>query len=219
VKRGSRHRCRSQYLIPVPEMLSDNPSLQEILWNFSRIKEEKQRLSLRENPHFYTDFPTSPEAYLDGVEIEPTEDFRHADKFYILTDRPSLVCIMTDQDTKYFSNFWCPQNAIIFKGLGVLFRFLFPVSDVLPDICGRLAGEGIVKTSLSGTICGLCKQLPVSIVARASRNGHNLPLIITQGCSWMGWKCSTGSLPLHGSDDVSLRICIGRIASEIPVRE
>jgi len=56
----------------------------------------------------------------------------------------------------------------------------------------------------------------VSTIRRASR--HNLPLITTQGCSWMGWKSSTGSVPLHGSDDISLRICIGRTAPEISVR-
>jgi hypothetical protein len=211
-----RHRCRFQYLICIPEVISDNPNLQEILWNFSRLKNKKQRLTLRENPHFYADLPTLPEAYGDGVEIDPTEDFHHADTFYVLTDKPSLVCVTTDQDTRYFGNFWCPQNAVIFKGLGVIFIYLFPVFDALPDICGRLAGERIVKTSLSGTICGLCNELPVSTIARASR--HNLPPISTQGCSWMGWKSSTGSLPLHSSDDTSLRICIGRIAPEFPVR-
>ena len=56
----------------------------------------------------------------------------------------------------------------------------------------------------------------MSTIARASR--HNLPLITTQGCSWTGWKSSTGSLSLHGSDDIGLRICIGRMAPEIPVR-
>lgn len=184
--------------IVVKQVISDNPSLQEILWNFSRLKNKKQRLTLRENPHFYADLPTSLEAYGDGIKIDPTEDFQHADTFYVLTDRPNLVCITTDQDTRYFGNFWCPQNAVIFK-----------------DICGRLAGELIIKTSLSGAICGLCKELPVSTIARGSR--HNLPLITTQECSWMGWKFSTGSLPLHGSDDISLRICIGRIASDIPL--
>jgi hypothetical protein len=122
---GPCHRCRSQYLIAVPEVISDNPSLQEILWNFSRYKNKKQRLTLSENPHFYADLPTSPDAYEDGVEINPTEDFQHTDVFYVLIDRPNLVCIMTDQDTRYFGNFWCPQNAVIFKGLGVLFYLFF----------------------------------------------------------------------------------------------
>jgi hypothetical protein len=104
----------------VPELLGSNPSLQEILWNFSRSKDEKQRLTLRENPHFYAELPTSPDAYGDSVRIDPTEDFRHANKFYVLTDKPELVYIMTDQVLRSFGNFWCPKNSIIFKGLGVL---------------------------------------------------------------------------------------------------
>ena len=121
---GATTPGRSQYLISVLEVISDNPSLQEILWNFSRFRNKRQRLTLRENPHFYADLPTLSEAYKDGVEIDPTEDFQHADIFYVLTDRPSLVCITTDQDTRHFGNFWCPQNAVIFKGMGVLF-YLF----------------------------------------------------------------------------------------------
>jgi hypothetical protein len=33
----------------------------------------------------------------------------------------------------------------------------------------------------------------------------------------MGWKCSTGYLPMHTSIDVGLRICTGREASDSPV--
>jgi hypothetical protein len=98
------------------EVLSDSPSLQEILWNFSHFKDKKKRLTLRENPHFYAKLPTSPEAYGGSVKIDPTENFRHANKFYVLTDKPELVYIMTGQVLQTFGNFWCPQNAIIFKG-------------------------------------------------------------------------------------------------------
>jgi hypothetical protein len=110
-------------LIYVPEVLGDSPSLQEILWNFSRFKDKKQRLTLMQNPHFYAELPTSPEAYGDSVEINPNEDFRHADEFYILTDNPKLVYIMTDQVSRSFGNFWCPKITIIFKGSGVLSCF------------------------------------------------------------------------------------------------
>ena len=105
------------------EVLSNNPSLQEILWNFSRFNDERKRLTLKENPHFYAELPNSPETDWAGVKIDPIEDFRHANKFYVLTDKPELVHIMTDQDSQWqsFGNFWCPKNAIIFKGLGVLF--------------------------------------------------------------------------------------------------
>jgi hypothetical protein len=110
----------------VPEVLSDNPSLQEILWYFSRYTDQKPHLTLRENPHFYVELPTSPEEYGDSLRIDPTEDFQHANKFYVLIDKPDLVHISTDRISQYFGNFWCPKNAIIFKGSGVLFLY-FPV--------------------------------------------------------------------------------------------
>ena len=93
------------------------------------------------------------------------------------------------------------------------------VSDVLPDICGTLRGEAIVRASLRGTYCGFCKQLPVSTVPRDSAYRRGLQPIITEECSWMGW-CSTasGGLPVHSSVDIGLRICTGKVAPESPVR-
>ena len=96
-------------------------------------------------------------------------------------------------------------------------RFFFCVSDVFPDIRGRLRGETIVKDSLEGTSCGFCKQLPVSTIPSASGNRHGLQPIITQGCPLMGWKCSIGCLPMHTSVDFGLRICTGQAASDSPV--
>ena len=122
----TRYRCLSQYLNFVEEILSDSPSLQEILWNFSRFNDENNRLCLRDNPHFYAELPTSPDAYGDNLKIDPTEDFWHANDFYVLIDAPEPVHIMSDQDTQIFGNFWCFENSIIFKGLGVLF-LLFPL--------------------------------------------------------------------------------------------
>ena len=107
------------------EMLSDSSSLQEILWNFCRFKDGKERLTLRDNPHFYAELPMSPEVYDDSIKIDPTEDFRHADKFYVLTDKPELVHIMTDQELQSLGNFWCPKNTIIFKGSAFVF-FVLP---------------------------------------------------------------------------------------------
>ena len=139
-------------------------------------------LTLKMNPHFYAELPTlsGPEPYGeffgDGVKIDPTEDFRHSNKFYVLTDRPDFVYIMTDQDLRPFGNFWCAKNAIIFKGLGNPVRFPPPVANVLPDISGRLMGWSIVKASLRGTYCGFCERLPVSTVPRASRNSELRPI-------------------------------------------
>ena len=97
-------------------MLSDSPSIQEILWNFSRFKDEKQRLTLMQNPHFYAELPTLLEAYGDSLKIDPTEDFQHGNKFYVLTDKPELLHVKIGEASQFFGNFWCPQNAVIFKG-------------------------------------------------------------------------------------------------------
>ena len=141
------YQCRSQYLIPAPERLSYSPSIQEILWNFSRFKDEKRRLTLRENPHFYAELPTSPEAYGDSFEINPTEEFPHTitSKFYVLTNKPELVYIMADQVLKSFGNFWFPKDAVIFKGLVILFC-LFSVPEVLP---GQTSVGGLWGGALS----------------------------------------------------------------------
>ena len=203
----------------MPEVLNESPSLEEVLWNFSHFKDEKCRLTLRENPHFYAELPTSREAYGDEFRIDPTEDFRHVNEFYVLADKPELVHIMTDRISQSFGNFWCPRDAVIFKGSGVLVSVFSP-SDVFPDTCGRLRGESIVKASLRGTHCGFCRRLPVytDAVPGASRNHRGLQPIITEECSWMSWKSSNGCLPMHSSVDIGLRICTGQVLSDSPVR-
>ena len=118
------YRFHSQYLISVLDKLSNSPSLQEVLWNFCCLEDHSKRLTLKDNPHFYAELPTSPNAYADSLEIDPIEDFRHGSEFYVLTDQPEPVHIMIDQVSQYFGNIWCPNDAIIFKGLGVLFLLL-----------------------------------------------------------------------------------------------
>ena len=108
------------YLILAPVVLSDSPSLQEILWNFCRLKDRKERLTLQANPRFYVKLPALLKAHGDSVKIDPTEDFQHADNFYVLTDRRVVVHIMTDNKILHsFGNLWCSENTIIFKGSGV----------------------------------------------------------------------------------------------------
>ena len=211
------YRYRSQYLIPVPEVLSDSPSLQEIVWNFSRFKDEKQRLTLLDNPHFYSD-PISLEANGGSLRIDPTDDFRHTNKFYVLTaatDKPEPLYIVTDWGLQSFSNFWCLQNAVIFKGFAPYFCFITD-SDDLPDICGRLRGDCAVRESLGGTCYGFCRQL-VPTVPKAFRNCRLQP-IITQGYPWMSWEKLIGRLPTLGSIDFGLCVCSGRATHDSLVR-
>jgi hypothetical protein len=174
-------------------------------------------LTLTDNPHFYIELPTSPDAFEDSLVINPTEDFRLANEFYVLTDKSELAYIMTDRVLQSFSNFWCPNNTIIFKGFVVLFSFP-PVSYVLPDICGKLRGGSIVKAPLKGTYCGFCKRLLVSAVPRSPRNPRGLQPIITEDHSRLGWECLIDSFPMHSSPNFDLCVCTGRPASDSPVR-
>ena len=160
----------------MPEVLRDSPSLQEILWNFSRFRDEKYRLALRENPHFYEELPTSPEAYGNSVEIYPTEDFRRADNFYVLTDKPEPVHIVTDQVSQSFGDIWCPQNAIIFKGLGILLfffsLFLMSFQIFVGGSWGKASSGHLSKAHTVGSVSGsrcLPFREPPRIVVYCSR--------------------------------------------------
>jgi hypothetical protein len=59
-------------------------------------------------------------------------------------------------------------------------------------------------------------------VPRVSAAGRGLHLdpIITEGCTWMGWRSTSasGCLAVHSSADMGLRICIGRATRDNPVR-
>ena len=93
--------------------LTDNSSLQEILQRLCDFK----LLTLKDNPHFYAELPTLLKSHGDSLKIDPTEDFRHGDKFYVLTDKQEVVHIMTGKKILHsFGNLWRSENTIIFKG-------------------------------------------------------------------------------------------------------
>ena len=212
----------SQYLIQTPVVLNENPSSAEILWNFSRFKDQR-RLTLKQNPHFYTYLPASPEAYGGEFEIEPTENFRHANKFYVLMDRPGLAYVKTDQYSRCFGNFWCPNSAVIFKGEHALFSFplLCAVSDDFPDLRGRLQGENIIKASLKTTPWRFCTQPLGSHYPEPKRpgKGHRRRPTLALECPCENWKQQIDNLRSSGySSYVNLRVCSGRAPFDRSVR-
>ena len=193
--------------------------MKEILWNFSRLKGEK-RLSLKQNPHFYTHLPLSPEEYGGDFNMEPTEEFRHGNKFYVLNDREGLAYFQTDQYTQCFGNFWCPNGAIIFKGEHLLYLFFlfFLVYDMLPDLRGRLVGENIIKASLKTTHWQFCTRPLVSAppILSTMANGRRCLPILTLGCPCENWIHQIDGV--SGSDDINLIVCAGRAAPDSQVR-
>ena len=210
-------------LILLPVVLGESPSVQEILWNFCCVKDKKKRLTLKENPRFYTELPTLMKAHGDSVNIDSTEDFRHADKFYVLTDKQEPIHIMTGNKILHsFGSLWRSENGIILKGSGVFFEFP-PVSDFLTDICGRLMGESIVKETLNGTFGEYyATRLPVSTGVRRAfrtRKHRELHSIGTKLYPWTGWERFIDGPPMHTSADFcSVCVLIKQVAPNSPVR-
>ena len=123
------------------------------------------------NPHFYAELPALPETYGefsgDGVKFDPTEDFRHANKFYVLVDKPDLVYIMTDRDLRFFGNFWCTKDAMIFKGLDNLVFFPLFLTSCQTSVVGsggqassRHPSQAHIVASVSDSQCPPFQELP-----------------------------------------------------------
>jgi hypothetical protein len=120
----------------VPEVLSKRSNLAEVLWNFSRFKEEKKRITLKQNPHFYTVHPGRKGAHWGEFRRIPVDQFMDAPYIYVLIDRPGRIYTHgTDQNPRAFGNFWVPNKAR-FKGSYCSFFNLFPF-DTSPDVCGK----------------------------------------------------------------------------------
>ncbi|KAH9054694.1 hypothetical protein EDB87DRAFT_1425035 [Lactarius vividus] len=90
----------------VRQMLSANPSLSEILWNFSRYK-DRARITLEQNPHFYSNLPADENAYTQTFKHHPLGDLSMAlkshDTVYVLADRPGHVFLETDGENSHCS--------------------------------------------------------------------------------------------------------------------
>jgi hypothetical protein len=104
----------------VSEVLGEGSNLSEVLWNFSRYtgKEREKRLTLKQSPHFYKSLPRAPLDYGDDFQSDPIENFLDTPehKIFVLTNRQGRVYLESEKDPRAFSNVWCPQRAIIFKG-------------------------------------------------------------------------------------------------------
>ncbi|KAI9448755.1 hypothetical protein BJY52DRAFT_1216206 [Lactarius psammicola] len=155
----------------VEQMLGKETRLEEILWNFSRLK-DNQRITLKQNPRFYEGLPRSAREYSVDFTNEPIESFWDATEIWVLTDERSRVFLETDKGKRAFGNFWVPDEAIIFK-----------------DIGGRLEGEGIVAADIRSTPNLWHREEPAVISPTMSRpttgpaNPSDLPPINTNPLS------------------------------------
>ncbi|KAI0287764.1 hypothetical protein BC826DRAFT_738669 [Russula brevipes] len=137
----------------VQQVLSKRSSLQEVLWNFSRFKNKNQRVTLKQNPHFYQALPKSPAEYGREFRADPIETFQHA-TISVLTDNPNRtgrVFLETAHKRRVFGNAWAANDVIIFR-----------------DVCGRLEGESIVGADIQDTPnMWYFEEPPLSLTSRS----------------------------------------------------
>jgi hypothetical protein len=112
-------------LIRMLEVLRRAARLDEVLWNFSRF-DDKRRITLQDNPHFYLELPTSADAYTREFRTLPVQDMQLISNstVYVLVDRPSRVFLETEQETRIFGNVYMLKDVMIFKGSSDI-TFLF----------------------------------------------------------------------------------------------
>ena len=114
-------------------MLRARPSFSEIIWNFSRYQ-ERARLTLEQNPHFYSRLPEDESAYTPVFKCQPLRDFSTSlkpnDTVYVLVDRPSHVFLETVTEKRSFGNIWMLNGSTIFKGWRLVSSSLCLLCDV-----------------------------------------------------------------------------------------
>jgi hypothetical protein len=99
--------------------LGPDVKISELLWTFSRLPED-QRISLKQNPHFYfnKDLSDQPSAYDDEFKLESLKNLKPEKDSVVLVllDRAGQIFVDYDKFSKTYGNIWRPHGAIILKG-------------------------------------------------------------------------------------------------------
>ncbi|KAH9975205.1 hypothetical protein BJV74DRAFT_181010 [Russula compacta] len=119
--------------------LGPDVKISELLWTFSRLPED-QRISLKQNPHFYfsRDLSDQALAYDDQFKLEPLKDLKPEKDSVVLVllDRAGQIFVDYQKFSKTFGNIWKPDNAIILK-----------------DLQGTLEAANRISPGISGEVC------------------------------------------------------------------
>jgi len=114
----SRWQIAFDNLFHTTVMLSHSAGIEEVLWNFTQFEDER-RITLHDNPHFYSDLPSSFDAYTARFRALPIENFAPKPNatIYVLVDQPRRVFLETRHDTRIFGNVFVLNDVMIFKGM------------------------------------------------------------------------------------------------------
>ena len=112
-------------------MVSHSAGIEEVLWKFTQFEDER-RITLHDNPHFYSDLPTSFDAYTARFSALPIDNFAPKPNatIYVLVGQPGRVPVFleTRHDTRVFGNVFVLNDVMIFKGM---FEVIFTLCCIL----------------------------------------------------------------------------------------
>jgi hypothetical protein len=93
------------------------------MWRFSRYpKDHPERITPRENPHFYLQLAQDATSYDSNFKKQPLNDFAHSlmqeDTIYVLLDKPCRLFLdaAPPHIPRIFGNLWKPHQTVILKG-------------------------------------------------------------------------------------------------------
>ena len=198
----------------MPVIIDPSSGLLDVLWMFSRFMGENQRITLKQNPHFYKRLPTTPEAYGGEFRMKPTLTFQH-ERISVLIDssgHAGRVFLEAAGSTRAFGNVWVVNDVIVFKGS---YRSShFSLSDTLIDVRGKLDGESIIGEAIRGIPNLWCfKERPLSLASQPAlspiQNSSSLTVTASQITSAAGILIRDWREPIRQmlqSRDVNIRI-------------
>jgi hypothetical protein len=106
-------------------------TVSDVLWAFGRLPGE-MRLTLAQNPKFYTDLHVSPGQYGGEFKSQPTDNFVDSGRVYVLTSNASPVFFECGEKLRMierlrvFDNVWRINDILIFKRSCLTFYLVDP---------------------------------------------------------------------------------------------
>ncbi|KAH8986903.1 hypothetical protein EDB92DRAFT_1222953 [Lactarius akahatsu] len=134
------HSPTDRHLAPIVTCeLGPEVNVSELLWTFSRLPED-QRVTLKQNPHFYLsrDLSDRPDNYDDKFVLKPLKDLKPEKDLVvlILSDRNGQIYFDYEKFSKTYGNIWKPHDAIILK-----------------DLQGTLEAANRISHNINGEVC------------------------------------------------------------------
>lgn len=179
-------------------MLSHTAGLDEVLWNFTQFEDER-RITLHDNPHFYSDLPTSFDAYTPQFKALPIGNFAPEPNttIYVLVDQRRRVFLETRHETRIFGNVFVLNDVMIFK-----------------DIHGVLEGESVVGGSIWG-IPNLWRDEKFFAIPNSTKHAYDFslwPIVTTNPTAKRTTQDRKGLVcKALGSGDGDLHIYVGKL--------